>query len=627
MNYPFSNTVPPLAETFSFRNRRPCRFEECTNSLERNDKEPCPFSEVCDMTSKFLSSAFYCAYGYSLRVTLSEPSSNIVSRSEGQYHRGERSRLSLRKHIYEMGACNPDIPYRPLSKYAYESICRDLNGIPAISSPKVVALVDNLLKPLLSPQDTAWRASEQDYSRTPLWKQLLKPIRDALKNELPKQESDRVFEVIVNNWASPLNCHPFFPSMQPLERYIGFVDLRMHAGRSPVAVAVIAPPRALRHDPKVYLACGEYGQLFGSHAFSGTVFCMHDVMASGARCAQACVTMCLGNLADRGTKLVGGYDLTYWANRNRKIGRRNQDGECLRDAADALSVFPITGLDPYQSKCVLEQGGAGAHLVHMRSSAVERSIMSRLFVAYLMARYPAVLFVDACVWQQMSEKPETRGHAVLAIGFRRTSTNINGGRACIGDLVLHDPGRGPYVVRSVHDVFEAMTSFYNKQLMFAVFATQSKIRRSGLECLEALKRTAPGNYQRFIVQPALLAESHGPHMPHDYDLSLLHHADIPAAISNLTLSQYYQDRHAIHATQDTSRCGATDGRIYETVRAQVSQVRTAWYWVVTLRLLGRPIVAYLFDSSDGSSFPIPKEIFPLTQTATTHVSSTSSRQS
>src|SRR5262249_35083668 len=62
----------------------------------------CPYKEGFCKESAVSLSRLKWVYGRHIKVTLSEPTSSIVARSEHQYNKREYLRLSLRKHLYKV---------------------------------------------------------------------------------------------------------------------------------------------------------------------------------------------------------------------------------------------------------------------------------------------------------------------------------------------------------------------------------------------------------------------------------------------------------------------------------------------------------------------------------------------
>src|SRR5258708_7722782 len=101
----FMQPCPPLTETFSFR-RFPCLFEQRSQGpvpAPQPGAQECRLIQYCEASSRALW-RLELVYGPWVKVTLAEPSSSIVVRSEHQYNKDERGRLALRKHVYELSA-------------------------------------------------------------------------------------------------------------------------------------------------------------------------------------------------------------------------------------------------------------------------------------------------------------------------------------------------------------------------------------------------------------------------------------------------------------------------------------------------------------------------------------------
>lgn len=98
----FTTIVPPLTETFSHDSTRPCRFEKLAHH-HSSSAVACPFQGDCPNLAQTLPLKYlHRAYQSDVAVTLAEPSSSIVVRSEHQYTDDVRHRFSIRKHLYEL---------------------------------------------------------------------------------------------------------------------------------------------------------------------------------------------------------------------------------------------------------------------------------------------------------------------------------------------------------------------------------------------------------------------------------------------------------------------------------------------------------------------------------------------
>lgn len=95
------NPCSPHDHTFSFRHR-PCRYEQPACTSLQTKLSHCPFKDLCLLAEEPLRRLQKGVYGNRIKVTLSEPSGNIIVRSESHFHRDETQRLAVRKHFYEV---------------------------------------------------------------------------------------------------------------------------------------------------------------------------------------------------------------------------------------------------------------------------------------------------------------------------------------------------------------------------------------------------------------------------------------------------------------------------------------------------------------------------------------------
>jgi hypothetical protein len=392
-------THPAAVETFSF-GRRPCRYEVPLLSPEAAERIPCPYRKYCEATARYLSPlTTNRVYGPRVKVGLAEPSSSIVVRSEHQYHREERRRLSLRKHLYE----------------------------------------------------------------------------------------NQTIEGYANTADRSLPCSSF-RAQDDLQRYLGFVDLRLNEdfiadgvkgeqSRSNIALAVLATPQWLI-AAKAQIVSGQYGPIFGGPAFNSTVYAMQDEKTAGAVCAHMCLVMGLSMLADRGAKVCGSHTLTY-----RSIAKmpakdektkRAENKDCdIHLLDDNETYYMPRGLTPYECEAGLlgtpEHPGCVSPGLFMRQQGWAKSdrLVLRVLRANLDARFPVILFVDGYPWSENSKDWETYGkphpdptgtattaHAVLAVGYLPTGPGPDQ-----LSLVVHDPARQPYLVRSARNALQSMWNY------------------------------------------------------------------------------------------------------------------------------------------------------------------------
>jgi hypothetical protein len=224
--------------------------------------------------------------------------------------------------------------------------------------------------------------------------------------------------------------------------YLGFVDLRQHYQKSPLAFGLLVQPSWIREDPNTFVIGGIYGPLFGAHSFRSTVYTMQDPQTIGAVCAQMCAIMALGMLADRGAEVKGSFSLTYlgW-----KL--RHQSGQ--EEPSPELGERQVEGLTPRQLRDVLRKCGANSKRIQIdceRAGAEDLAI--RIIEANIYARFPVILAVDLPEWTGAGSRAHSgadtakpsQSHAITLVGVRRNAaTNEPVG------FIVHDPGSRPFL--------------------------------------------------------------------------------------------------------------------------------------------------------------------------------------
>ena len=454
-------TCPPLTETSSHR-EKPCRYEQPIRPKAIGQAlEPCPYRPDCDRFERGpgtpMSRRLARVYTPWIKVTLSEPSSSIVVRSEHQFHRREGQRHALRKHLYEVVATREDERSAP-TRFG-------------------------------------------------------------------------------------LGCTALVPG-DKLGHYLGFVDLRLYYEGTPLAMGLLALPRRLREDPDTFVITGEYGPIFGAHGFSSSVYSMHDSITSGARCAQACVIMSLGMLADRGARMIGSYEITYLAKSNAHAppppvpAIPGASPNCLSSPAIARPnhIFRVTGLTGPEIELVLRKSNASPLFSRLerRYSPSENGLSERLALrliqGYLYARFPVILLVDSETWYQ--SKCSNPGHAVTLVGVRNSSVQNPE-----PTFIVHDPGYLPFFEKSVADALEAGYQFSNKEAVRFVAVADFTIRRHAYPCVNTLLKGADlANFQ-----PYLTGER-----GNDYRINLVHRDDLRFAYFSTVQAPPRIERHLKH---------------------------------------------------------------------------------
>lgn len=266
-----------------------------------------------------------------------------------------------------------------------------------------------------------------------------------------------------------LACDPFDAvAVEEFDEYLGFVDMRLNSPESPLALGLLVPPRRYRADPSAFLITGEYGPLFGSHAFPATVYSKHDPNTSGAHCAQACLIMAVGALCDRGARLEGSHTLTYLA--ATPAGTATPPAAispCVAAFPDParlpLYYYQVTGLTPEQ--CFQALLRCRTNPVHLdfdspRDGTQDR-LAERYVEAYVYARLPVILFVHTKSWWPKQPEPEEdrRGHAVVIVGTRRFQVMGLVPADQRRWLITLDPGHLPFYEKLIEPALDAGWAF------------------------------------------------------------------------------------------------------------------------------------------------------------------------
>jgi hypothetical protein len=335
------------------------------------------------------------------------------------------------------------------------------------------------------------------------------------------------------------------PELRPdtrLGQYIGYVDLRRHYKTAPLALGVLAVPRKLGIDPDSHVIHGNYSPLVGGPAFPCTVYSRQDATA-GAACAQACIIMLLGMLADRGAVLEGSYTLTQLGYQFLPPTGAELPAGSVPDGRVERS-FPSRGLSPSRIVGVLRWLGINAEVARLEPrvhSAESRGMVERLaqriIECYIQARYPVILGVDPIYLAQLPDaanappgpeagwgvrqeiQPDAPAHAVTVVGIRKASLQERPPH-----LVIHDPARQPFLERPVSFVFEACrrnpTDDGDRRILM-ILPTEASVRCSLIACLDQLREENNVLFETFLGRKG--AE---PDAPHDCQFSLLYPKDV-----------------------------------------------------------------------------------------------------
>jgi hypothetical protein len=457
----FTTTEVPVPLTCSSRRNLACRFEEpCyPDSKETVHSESCPYRTHCDDVSGM--QPLYPAYGDRIAVTLTESSSNIVTRSENQFHGEQEHRMSLRKHVYELSA------YSEPNSYSYLSPTRAhlsqwwVASLPLIKDRVSYPLFEKVFQEAIA---TSKLRLGKDLDRGKVFLELTSIVRGATRD---KDLIRSLIKVYKDQRIGVVQCSGL--ENLTLSKYLGFIDLRTNSRLAPIALGLLTPPRRLRHDRNTTIIQGLYGKLFGGHTFPCTPYSMHDPDTGGAYCAQACLIMVLTILADRGSTILGSYELTIEALRSNK------------QPSPKREVFPVRGLSIPEMVSVLNSEAClvSATAQEYQLTGTFRKILNRLLDAYVSARCPVILGTHT-----LGFKANGHGspHTLLVVGVRRSMSD----RRVVTDVIIHDPSHGPYIEHS----FEAYLRTAGVQLgnIPVIFCADKSVEIHACDCVEFIHK-------------------------------------------------------------------------------------------------------------------------------------------
>ena len=550
--------LPSYSETLSFR-KRPCRFEPPTQIPHESDLNPlrrqCPYLDYCHATTGALNKLEKLVYIEGIRVTLCEPSSSPVVRSEHQYNRQERRRLSLRKHLYTCDKSRP-APFA-LTKGVREAIRVHLSRPEREASAQPVSEVLQRLEAIPT---------------TKIYDSKDKFINDLSAAIGPQQRCDDL-SIIVREASTEVGCTAFH-SDEPLRDYVGFIDVRPNSITSPIGMACLAPPPRYQHEPQLSFVLGSYGKLFGGPSFPCTVYSMHDSQTGGAYCAQACLVMMLSMLADRGAVIKGTYTLTYRGKPKTPVQGTSSRPGCIIETVDLsrtpLKTFHIDGLTLPEMAGLLRTCNATAETTPIPNQW-PRELVGRIVEAYILARYPVILPVRTTKWWPW-DKQGSGGHAVVIVGVRRSTETGK-----LLSFLTHDPGYIPFYERPFDACLDAHREVFRSNHYWLLFAGDEELTRHLTPCLHALARSPDGyEFFHYYAAPDRTA--------YDYSIRLVPQASVAETIIRLS-----------SLLQGSSPDPQDMARLSRTFHVHLVPGR---YWCITGTHRGVPKTHWLFNVSD-----------------------------
>lgn len=407
---------------------------------------------VCLYASECMGSSsgplyFAAAYPGGLLVSLAETSSNLVVRDEQHLLSGELRRPSIRKHVFE--GCR--LPFSRDTKWITRAIV--LQAIQVLQSPQGIDLRTSYLGPLQE-VESSMQANDvlslQDLETRIFTAQLNDPNSPTLLLPGHKSLFDVEKGLFGNLGHQGLPCLDT-SEIERLGKYVGYVDLRLSSPESPIAFAVLAPPRHLRHSPEFKIVQSELGTIFGGPAIYGTAFAMVDPQMGGGCCSTAAILMAVANLADRGGRPIGHLDTTAIASQEKPYASENP--KCVKN--NNFKAIQSIGLDCGEVNEFLKRDSinVSSYVGHV----ADRELLLKLIKAYVDARCPLLLWVDAKkLWKALQSYPHVDNdfdidqlqdstHMVVVVGYSIEKR----------ELVIHDPSYQPYCRVKLDDLYDA----------------------------------------------------------------------------------------------------------------------------------------------------------------------------
>ena len=603
MKHRFQTSVPPLVKTFSFHDLSPCPRNPLHDDANHTT---CPFKDVCERASAPVP--LRLTFGDALKVTLTESSGSFVVRSEGHYSSEERLRAVIRKHIYEYDHDILDVPSDELDEFPahcvdhyhltseiVQLVVEDLKAGPFQSGAydKNIPRIEHSLR-RFAKAHPLWRAG--DYAS------FIFELRKIWTPHFPSTRADLVDDCIAAAAFfvfSPARCRTF-TRFHRFARYVGFIDLRLRSQHSPLALAVLAPPRRLRRDRLTSIATSHYGEVFGAASFPGTPYCMHDPEVGGAWCSQASLIIAMTMMSDRGVPVLGSFEITALARSPlqsvaKQINYPSRPDEasiakdCLAARTRALPenmsardlTFGISGLDFREALGVLNDlQWCRTSAIGFREpdSALSRHIFCRLVDAYVTARLPVILFLNTGVLYDLRDCSEE--HCVVVVGTKRSNPTSEGVRhEPLSDLVIHDPGLAPYQLVPTSLCLDASAKYIpgdGPPYLHAIFAAPARIDRHAWQCLQDLLLDDEPIWSETLLR------RYCEDARCDFRVTLVHAVDIADTFFNDADQLYKADPADFSSEKVRLRVAATQFSTTQSAlhRELPRHLASDWYWCI-----------------------------------------------
>jgi len=547
-------------------------------------------------------------------TSLAEVSSNIFVRSEQIIIGHTEHRHAIRKHVFEMRSGESTTAKRRIFQSDIEGVLtyfRFLHRQPGFlmgNNQKTEDLeerIEEALNRFIQGHPDNGNPGRSDRSSKVDGKSLNQFLQSGLEQNLalPTDLARRITGFLF----SPLQCAVRLPVDSAKGKYLGFVDLRQHSPTWPVALACLAPPRDLRHDPQVRIIQGLYAPRFGGHGFASTVYCSHNPDSGGHACAQASIAMALAHLSDRGAKVVGGFD----ASTAIEDCELKNYSKTLSEGLQKIGVqkcFKHRGLyDREIVKYLNSPHKLGTTSIHYNPEVHDNlrptlyREAARLVSAYITARCPIIaLGSGRALLGGNLNNGKNPGHAVLICGIRRVKMQqVQVGGDLVQDeldVVYHDPNRGPYCMRPLTEILVACEQAYSgrKSHLNLIFVADARVKLHASQCLDWFYDNKGSYWRKFIAVPVQrpgtrpaqpnAQELTGARRENDFRINLMHKRDIPRLLGAPRFGNYELSRRNQELNNKSQESGDVFFRNslsrYKSIKSSLKSLSGDWYWAL-----------------------------------------------
>lgn len=337
-----------------------CRYDSTATYRTNLSEASCPLRDTCQQSSTLY--AIHQCYGKGIVATLAEPSASPVVRIECTLNPSLEHRESIRKHLFEVTNHGAEHLMYRINDSTIQSLKKHLlEGLKSRKNPHpdVAKVIESYCQELA-----------RDIGEFKGEVAKMKVETSINRANVPKRYETQFRSISKIVFGSSLQCFRDDSVERELGKYLGFVDLRLYAHVASVALALLCPPRAVRHDPDAFVITGNYAEIFGGHGFECSPYSMQDPFSSDGKCVQTCIVMVLAHLSDRGAKVIGTLDISA-RQIERKDLREYLTGVKIVSTPSDLGLtgaWKIGGLSPAQACLIINREpsiGVNAHLAEL----------------------------------------------------------------------------------------------------------------------------------------------------------------------------------------------------------------------------------------------------------------------